>query len=684
MIEVEFNDEIIPFYEITDSTELEKLIKPYKHQWLWNSMGNTDMAYFNVPCSFDIETTTYNLGTEDEPQYTAFMYIWQFAFDDIAICGRTWTEFVKLLNLLKKWLDLKDYKRLPIYSHFAAFEFQHMRNFITVERVFARKEYFVVQADFNSAFQLRCSWALSNMGLGKAISTVPNAKYNKQDGDDFDYTKVRLPNTELSNLEYTYCLCDVLGLNEYLRYMMNEDTMCSIPMTSTGYVRRDCRKHVLANKKNKQQVSDLALSDRLYVYAKTARRGGNCHASAYYTAVELENVPSFDRKSSYPAEMVTGEYYPVSAFRQRRANEENLLESIQEYACLIDITFYNFRLKAPTPIPYVPVAKCTRIKGLKLRDNGRVVDCECCSMVITDLDYKIIDSQYKCDSFEVSALYVATRGHLNDEFRLVVRDWFKQKCKLESGDQYLYNKFKNKINALFGMMLTDICSPEIIYKINGNEKPWKKQEIDINELLGKYYNSSRSFLSYQHGVWVVAGARYQHQLGIDCVGMDCVYGDTDSVKYVGEHDEDFKKVNDIWLEKCYANDISPIVQVNGKTYTLGLWEKEKTADKFVTLGAKKYACQYGDKIKITVAGLNKEKGAKWLSENGGLDAFKIDNTVPPEFSGRTASHYINVDKPYHITIDGCDILTGSAIAVEPATYTFGVTEDYLQYYTSVQ
>lgn len=693
MIDFTFDGRTESFLELIDKDEIIERIsaldikmewKPYHNKW------QDDVAYMNVPCSFDIETSTTNIGTEKDPSWVGFMYIWQFAIADIAICGRYWEEFVELLNLLKHLLNLKPHKRLPIYAHFASFEFQHLRNFIHVEKVFARKKRVIVNADFNQAFQLRCSWALSNMGLGKAIGTVPDAKYNKLSGDDFDYTKLRLPTTELTDMEYAYCFCDVMGLNEYLLHTMtsNNDNVTTLPMTSTGFIRREVRKEVLKNEANKKQVLDLALTPKLYVYCKTASRGGNTHANAYFTDVILDNVSSYDRKSSYPAEMVVADNFPVTGFRDVRPSNENFIESVSTSACLIDMTFYNIRVKKLTPIPYISISKCTRVKFGKynMKDNGRVVGADIASMVITDVDFRIIDAMYEYDDYEISALYTAKRGHLNDEFRHTLLEQFITKCKLETGDPYLYNKFKNKINAYFGMMLTDICNPTITYNPNCKDMKdlWKSEVVDIKSLLSRYYKSSNSFLSYQHGLWVTANARYQLQLAINTTGMDTAYVDTDSDKFIENHDADFARLNEKWLELCDANDISPIVHVNGKKYVLGAWEKEKTATQFRTLGAKKYCCMYGDELKITVAGLSKEKGKDWLKEHGGIENFKIDTVVPAGSSGRTVSYYNDVKEPYQLTIGDCTFTNGSNIAVLPTSYTFGVSEDYLKYYTSVQ
>lgn len=689
MIDFEFDGRTGCFYEMSDRLEIIDKILELHVQMEWKpDRGGAyeDVAYMNIPTSFDIETTTINIGSAVEPKYIGFMYIWQFAIGDIAICGRTWAEFQDLLGVLKRTLKLKPHKRLPIYAHNASYEFQFMRNFIEVEKVFARKKRVIVTADFDSAFQLRCSWALSNMSLEKAINTVPNAKHGKLAGK-FDYKKIRTPETELSDMEYMYCYNDVMGLNEYLSHLLqtNDDNFTTVPITSTGFIRREVRKAVLENPKNKKEVEALALSPRLYVYAKTGSRGGNCHASAFFTNVLLEYVKSKDRKSSYPAEMMVADNFPVSGFREVRPSNDNFIESIATSACLFDITFYDLRLKAPTAIPYIAIAKCTRVKFSKdhLRDNGRVVACECANMIITEVDFNIIEMQYEYSGYVINSLYSAKRGHLNDEFRKTLYEAFVTKCSLESGDPYLYAKFKNKINAYFGMMLTDICNPTVIYD-QSKDEVWSQEVIDIESLLNKYYHSKRSFLSYQHGLWVTANARYELQMGINAVGLDCVYVDTDSVKYIDDHESDFQKVNERWLALCDNNDISPIVEMNGKKFILGLWETEKTADKFKTLGAKKYCCMYGDELKPTVAGLSKKLGGEYLKKHGGIDAFDIDTEVPAGDSGRTTSYYNDVKEPFHIEVEGCDIVVGSNIAIVEASYTFGVSEDYLRYYTSVQ
>ena len=272
-------------------------------------------------------------------------------------------------------------------------------------------------------------------------------------------------------------------------------------------------------------------------------------------------------------------------------------------------------------------------------------------------------------------------------------DYFYQKeilnpDKNPNADPYIYAKFKNRINAFFGMMLTDICNPEIVYDPYA-EDIWGKGEINLDYMLSKHYNSRNTFLTYQHGIWVTANARKRLQDALDAVGEDAVYTDTDSVKYIGNHDADIKRINDEWLATCENNDIKPYVEVYGERVYLGIWADEPDIKQFVTLGAKKYAyIKKGDDtnaLNITVAGLNKKKGAKYLTKLAKkkgvepIELFKIGTEVPEGSSGRTVHYYNDLDEPIELTVNGTKLITGSNVAIVDTTYKFGISDDYFNY-----
>ena len=247
------------------------------------------------------------------------------------------------------------------------------------------------------------------------------------------------------------------------------------------------------------------------------------------------------------------------------------------------------------------------------------------------------------------------------------------------------------------MMLTDICRAEITYNPFVEDNPFTKDKKDdkdsINASLVKYYKSQNSFLTYQWGIWVTAHCRNRLQKAIDGVGIDMLYCDTDSCKFLTDfnnYKSIFDKLNaDILAEAEECGVKTSCDVLNPETnkmehFQLGVWEKEQPYEQFKTMGAKKYAYnQWSKKTKqvefgITVAGLSKVSGAEYLREHGGMDAFNESTDVPPEFSGRTTAFYKDVAVPYYITINGEKIYTASAIALVPTSYTFSLESEYQQ------
>lgn len=245
-----------------------------------------NISYFSTYMTFDIETTSIN---NVEKPY-AFMYIWQACINGKVIMGRKWEEFLLFVqNLNDACQSVSPQTRFVIYVHFLPFEFQFIRNFITITEFFALKKRQPVRFLANDIFEFRCSHKLSNMSLEKFIQSTPNAHYYKLSGEDFDYSIYRTPFTSLTEKEYGYCYCDVRGLQEALDFLLESDDIASIPMTSTGYIRRDVKKVMRSKKYNIFLVKQKTmLSPDQYVLCKYALRGGNAHANPIYAGDILQ------------------------------------------------------------------------------------------------------------------------------------------------------------------------------------------------------------------------------------------------------------------------------------------------------------------------------------------------------------------------------------------------------------
>lgn len=612
-------------------------------------------AYLNEFMTFDIETSSL----EDR----GFMYMWGACLGETVFIGRLWNQFFLLLEKVREYYGLPD-KRMVIYCHSLPFEFQFIRNFFHWEDIFAMDERKPVTA-VTGGFEFRCSYKLTNMSLAKFCEQSKSCVHYKKDGDKFDYKEIRYFDTPLSDYQYLYQYCDVKGLHESIEDLLVDDTLATIPITSTGYVRRDARKAMLSNPKNKELIEDTCLDEFLYLLMRTGRRGGDTHALMQYADEILCDVDSWDIKSSYPYVMLTKKF-PMSRFIE-----------VSEYhndgrAYLMEVEYINLRLKSPKHMPYIPAAKCV-VKEKWKNDNGRIITAKRIRTIVTDLDVKIIEDVYKYDDIAYIHIYSSQYGMLPREFRECVSLYFQMKTDLEDGDHYYYGKIKNKINALFGMMLTDICQKTWEYV----DSKWKARDDGVSTLLNSYYKSSNSFLAYQWGIWVTAHARYRlHEPTERNLGY-LFYSDTDSWKARKGYDKAvFDEINARVIAEAESYDVKPYSMKNGQKVYLGIWSYEGRYSRFKTMGAKKYCYEEDGKLHVTVSGLSKTKSIPWLEQKGGIEAFKDGLVFPPPYSGRTISVYHDVEEPYIEEHGGRKFLTGSSVAVHDTTYKLGKTGEY--------
>lgn len=636
--------------------------------------------YIELPITYDIETSTIKDKIksikENKDCYMGYAYHHQMCIEDNVLFYRTWKEFLKVLKILKNVYDLNDNKKLVIYVHNLSYEFQFFYRFVKVNSVFATDSHKVLKCVVNDVFEFRCSYYLSNQNLLKFIENT-GGKYIKGKGD-LDYRKVFTTKSELTLKEKGYCYNDVKGLYHAILFELQYDTLDTIPLTSTGYVRRDCRNEMRKNKKNHEIFIKTQLDLTLYLILKETFRGGNTASNRYLTNMIIDEVNSYDMSSAYPFVMLS-EKFPMGQFMNTSIEEiEELEEYNKKYCTVGKYIFTNVKLKDGIPIPYIPFSKCQSIKEYS-NYNGRILNAEYLEIYCTNIDYDIINNQYEYYELYVTDFYFSRKDYLPKELRKKVVEYFYNKSTLKNVEDksYEYMKSKNKLNAIYGMSVTDILHEIINFTYDtGDYEIEEKTETEKKEEIEKYYKNRNNFLSYQWGVFVTSYCRRNLQLAIDKIGLDVVYCDTDSVKYIGNYDYVFEKINSEFNKKCESLDVKNYIEYNGKTFYLGLYDKEPGYLKFKTLGAKKYAfvSRETNELGVTVSGLNKEKGAKELKEKGGINAFEIGTTFYD--SGRTTAYYNNEDI-HVIEVDGVKIETASNIALVDTTYTLGISDTML-------
>lgn len=627
--------------------------------------------YHRLPMTFDIETS--KIPTDDEGHYEAFMYIWQLCIEGDVVFGRRWEELIEFLDDVINAYKLADGERLVIYVHNLSFEFQFIQDFFKWENVFAMESRSILTAK-TEHLEFRCSYKLSNMSLDKFIKNTPNTLHYKGVGD-LDYDTVRTADTELTEIELGYCFNDVLGLYEAIIEKLKDDDIARIPLTSTGYVRRDCRKAIQSDKRWRREFLKQKLTLHQYELLRKCFRGGNTASSRYRTNMILDDVSSYDLSSSYPFQMIKRKY-PMSRWNYGEIESiEELEEYNDRYCTIATYSFKNIRLKANKPIAYIPLSKCSKASLNKEVYNGRILYADFIEMSMTNIDYDIIREEYTYDDIAIDDFHYARKDYLPKPLRDEIMKYFISKSKLKGDKEhyYEYMKSKNKLNSIYGMTVTNILHQEIEFD-NGDYIKKDMSREDMKEALDRYYENRKSFLNYSWGVFVTAYARRELEDGLNLVGLDCIYCDTDSVKYINNHDDDFKRYNNELLAECEREGIMNYVEVDDKKFLMGIFDKEDGYDRFITLGAKKYAYEQEGRLGITVSGLSKVTGAKELERKGGLERFQKNEVFYN--SGRTIAQY-NKAPIHHITVDGCTMTTASNLAIVDTTYTLGITDTML-------
>lgn len=447
--------------------------------------------YLNIVTAFDIETTRL----PDIEQ--SFMYIWQFQFGPAqTITGRTWEEFFSFLQQITD--RIRDVAWLVVYVHNLSFEFQFLKGLYDFqpEEVFATESRKVLKCTMFDCIEFRCSYYLTNLPLNKFLLKY-NVENKKLSGDDFDYSKIRYPWSPLTAKEMEYCINDVKGLVQAVTKQMlsDGDTLQSIPLTATGYVRRDVKeamKHF-----NHTQLKEMLPDADVYRLLREAFRGGDTIANRWNADDIIDNVQSVDITSSYPSSMLMCKY-PMTRFYREDPADFKKLYRLKSKALLFRIVMFNVRLKDQAEgHTYLSRDKCRNIEGGTF-SNGRIIRADYLEITITDIDYEIIARRYKWDRQVITDLYSSRYKMLPGLLRSVIIQYYKVKTELkgveEGTDDYLfYMKNKEKLNSTYGMTVEDPAKDTIEFR----DGDFVSKEESLSTLIAKHNRSA--FLSYAWG-----------------------------------------------------------------------------------------------------------------------------------------------------------------------------------------
>ena len=404
-----------PFFQLPDLTRRAKHKK---------------ITYMKIFATFDIETTTVHPDPEKAPE--GFMYHWQMDIGGVVVFGRRWEEWLQLMKTISEWLNLSEERRMVVYVHNLAYEFAFISDFLREDlggfEIFATGRRVPIYVLCGAGFEFRCSYKLTNMNLQKACENELGVIHPKAAGD-LDFSICRVATTQLDPLEFGYCISDVVSLYELIeRRLINEgDTLDSIPLTSTGYIRRITRSECRKDRHYRERVfkRNMMIKD-VYILLKEAGRGGNTHANRYLCGQQFAGVESADAVSDYPAQILLRDF-PVTKFTyygeiESVAEFERLLK---EKACLFRAILKDLKVKTQVTMPYIARDKLLSHGAGAKYDNGRVLCCDWVALTVTDIDWKIITKQYEFTEVSISDFHIAKYGPLPEPIRDVVMKLFK-------------------------------------------------------------------------------------------------------------------------------------------------------------------------------------------------------------------------------------------------------------------
>lgn len=625
--------------------------------------------YFYV---LDIETGKASLSG-DIPDIVWLCYGYLLKFDKVGNCVGNF--------YFREWEDLKDeltyinnnkFKHL-IYVHNLAYEGDFLiKNIAPASNFCSNSNHHFISLELSNLknIEFRCSYSLSGVSLRELGKMVGLEKLE-------DEYKSYLPHEEIPETSKKYCFRDCEIVGKYIASLIKEyKYLKEIPYTKTGRVRKVMRDfYKLTEGKNCEW--DLYPEENVYDLITNSFLGGVTTSNPKFTGVELKNVHSYDKKSSYPSVMLI-EKYPSQMTHK-------LYKTMTDYKkhkhFIVKIRFYNLTSKYEWG--WFPKSKC-EIDGDSIKAdifNGkiiRIVD-DWITTTITDVDFQNIMNTYTFEKYEIVDGCVSDEHNKLPPCYIKVLEYYS-KAKYDAKEEWKKNKTKENedkmnqakadFNSIYGMCVQKICQENFEIDEFG---VWEKKDCEYKKLKK---HLKRNFV---FGVYITAYARKSLLDGIinNCEGT-FVYCDTDSIKFIGKNE-----FIDTTPELIEYKD-------NKSIYGLGKFEYEGTYDIFKTYGAKKYCYIQNGETSFVVAGLPKDIGDKHIED------FKLKTLFK---NCKLASVYIsdnvNVKK---VTIDGLNpsdvetnieminkfkkkynIKTHGGVALYPVSYLLDMTDNDIEY-----
>ena len=611
----------------------------------------------------DTETSKSKAGEVCENHLVAWsLSIRAFHKNIVTLYGNKPSECIDCLDMICDHLPgVKHY----IYIYNLSYDWVFLRKFLIKQydvpvKQLNTKPHYPIYIEFENGLILRDALCIGQRKLEKWAADL-GAEHQKAVGS-WDYDLLRDQDHRFTEEELHYIENDTLAGVECIDILMQSlnKRIYSMPWTATGIPREEVRKRGKAQRGNTRFKKQLLSFQEQEIMQRWVFHGGYTHGNRlYYNETVTGTIDAYDFASSYPFVMLS-EKFPAEKFTPLKNRSINDILKDKENAYFFKLILIDVELKDyMDPMPTLQFSKCEKTINV-VTDNGRILSADYVEIWLTEIDLRVIASQYKYEKHICLNIYAAHKDYLPRWYTDYIFELFDAKCRLKGVDQVQYGVSKGKLNSLYGMTVQRPVP--VTNEENYITGEYEVKEINKEEEYAAYCKSVNHVLNYQIGCWVTSYAFLNLYALSTCAGT-WLYSDTDSC-YGMEWDLDrLQQYNDIAKKKLQANGYGPAV-VNNKEYWLGVAEHDGRYSEFRCLHSKCYAVRdmESGKLKITVAGVPKN-GVEVLKDD--INNFRPGCVFPGTVTGKKTYTYFFKDK---IEIDKNGNEVGDSIDLSPCDY----------------
>ena len=340
------------------------------------------------------------------------------------------------------------------------------------------------------------------------------------------------------------------------------------------------------------------------------------------------NVHCYDLSSSHLS-FLARKRFPYEGFKEGTDGDE-IQKIISEKKCCwyAKILFKKLQYKIDFPI------------NLQ-KFGGAAPEFGQCAWIVylTNVDMEWFKQVFTWDEAEVFYFYYAKQRELCKNYATMFEDLYFWKNSYEKGT-FAKQISKFRAELPYGQPMKNYeYAEKTIY--NSETKSFEVVENEEKTFEEIKENLSKRGIPVQVSFWVAAYSRLEEFTIINRIGLDSiVYGDTDSVKFIGEKGIEVIKERNEEIKKEFE-------KINNKRFLyfpekLGKWEDEGNLACFKSIGIKWYlTIDMDGKVDVKAAGANTEALKNYLKEKQNPTAsFGLRMKVDKMFSHITPSRKV--------------------------------------------